>query len=204
MGRKRTKEDLRIVKTKEKLSSTLMELLKTQSIDDVSISTLCEQSGISRATFYNNFSTVYDVFDCYLNNIKKQLETNYHNELFTTSLSIRATFELMIRTCVDYIDSNREQLRSTLNNNSNSKFNNILAKFFTETIKEILATRGVEMSIVGIDVNYLAPFISGGIACLINDAIISKDDVNKDALTNSIIKIIGNLFKINSGESFGA
>ncbi len=63
---KEKKEDLRVIKTKEKLTKALVQLLKEKQIQSIKVSELCDLAGVSRATFYNNFDTIDDVFVYYV------------------------------------------------------------------------------------------------------------------------------------------
>ena len=53
--------DKRIEKTKEKLRQALGELVRTESIDRISVSALCERAGINRTTFYKYYSVPDDI-----------------------------------------------------------------------------------------------------------------------------------------------
>lgn len=63
---KEKKEDLRVIKTKEKLTKALVQLLKEKQIQNIKVSELCDLASVSRATFYNNFDTIDDVFVYYV------------------------------------------------------------------------------------------------------------------------------------------
>lgn len=53
--------DKRIEKTKEKLRQALGELVRTENIDRISVSALCEKAGINRTTFYKYYSVPADI-----------------------------------------------------------------------------------------------------------------------------------------------
>lgn len=61
--------------TKKIFAETLMELLKTSSIDKIKIKTICETCGLSKKTFYYHFKDKYD------------LAAYLYNSLLTDSLS---------------------------------------------------------------------------------------------------------------------
>ncbi len=50
-------KDKRVAKTRDKLSSSLLEELKTRPLYAIKVSDLCHDANISRATFYNNFDS---------------------------------------------------------------------------------------------------------------------------------------------------
>lgn len=51
------KENQRVVLTKRLLKDSLLELMKTKSIQNVSVKELCDVSGINRSTFYNHYDS---------------------------------------------------------------------------------------------------------------------------------------------------
>ncbi len=57
------KEDVRIIKTRERLRDALIILLKEKSINDISILDICRQSGVNRNTFYFHYDNIYTLFD---------------------------------------------------------------------------------------------------------------------------------------------
>lgn len=57
------KVDIRIVKTKDKLKKTLVQLLKSKTIDEISISEICNEADINRNTFYAHFSDVKSLLE---------------------------------------------------------------------------------------------------------------------------------------------
>ncbi|MGN1140232.1 MAG: TetR/AcrR family transcriptional regulator [Oliverpabstia sp.] len=55
------KENQRIALTKRLLKENLLKLLEKKTIQKISVSELCEASGINRSTFYNHYGSPYDV-----------------------------------------------------------------------------------------------------------------------------------------------
>lgn len=55
--------DGRIKYTKKVIKDNLLVLLKTQSLERITVSTLCEKAEINRATFYRHYNDCYDVID---------------------------------------------------------------------------------------------------------------------------------------------
>lgn len=60
MGRKK---DIRSVNTEEALMNCLAELLSEKEINKISVRELTTAAGIHRATFYDHFTDIYDLFD---------------------------------------------------------------------------------------------------------------------------------------------
>ncbi len=65
--------------TKKALSSTLKELLKEKPVNKITISELCEKTGIRRQTFYYHFSDLRELIEwtCYVE-VESVLKENRH------------------------------------------------------------------------------------------------------------------------------
>lgn len=55
------KENQRIILTKRLLQEGLLRLLETKELDKISVTELCRESGINRATFYNHYCSPNDL-----------------------------------------------------------------------------------------------------------------------------------------------
>lgn len=51
------KENQRIALTRRLLQEGLLRLLSTESLDEISVTALCKEAGINRATFYNHYTS---------------------------------------------------------------------------------------------------------------------------------------------------
>ena len=51
------KENQRVALTRRLLQEGLLRLLSHRSLDDISVTALCKESGINRATFYNHYTS---------------------------------------------------------------------------------------------------------------------------------------------------
>ncbi len=63
------KENQRIALTKKLLQEGLLRLLEVKSLENISVTELCRESGINRATFYNHYSSPQEL----LNDLEKRL-----------------------------------------------------------------------------------------------------------------------------------
>lgn len=69
---------------KTELTKGLLKLLETNNINEISISELCEEAGLSRLSFYRNYSSKEDILKKYMNLITSSF-------LNTTSINFRTT-----------------------------------------------------------------------------------------------------------------
>ena len=51
------------------ITKSLLALLENKTIDDISISELCDNAGIGRASFYRNFNSKEDILRAYINQL---------------------------------------------------------------------------------------------------------------------------------------
>ena len=83
------------LKTRKKLENALLFYLKQESLNEIKVSLLCEKADVSRATFYNNFDSVQDVFKAYLIDLSAPLKADIKKA--TDSDSSREEIELMFQ-----------------------------------------------------------------------------------------------------------
>lgn len=57
----RQKLDRRVEMTKRLLKKSLIELLKSENIQKISIRTLCQNADVNRSTFYKHYNSQYDL-----------------------------------------------------------------------------------------------------------------------------------------------
>lgn len=67
------KEDLRITKTKRALTNALLELLKKETFEKINVSKICKYAHVNRVTFYNHYQDKYELFQSYLDEMKKEI-----------------------------------------------------------------------------------------------------------------------------------
>lgn len=56
-------EDRRIAKTKGALRDAFVSLLKTKSLNDITVAELCRTANVDRRTFYNHYNNVGEIID---------------------------------------------------------------------------------------------------------------------------------------------
>lgn len=85
--------DIMIKRYKEYIQEALVELLKKQSIKDISITDLTEKAGIARSTFYRYYSSLDEVIDDYILAIfsKMRKEKSFN---FNVQSTIRGFLEI--------------------------------------------------------------------------------------------------------------
>lgn len=71
------KENQRIALTKKLLQEGLLRLLEVKTLDKISVTELCRESGINRATFYNHYTSPQDL----LTDVEKRMTAELQKAL---------------------------------------------------------------------------------------------------------------------------
>ena len=67
------KKDLRIIKTQKLLKESLLELFKTHSFNDITVTEICEKSMINRVTFYDHYNNKEELLNSIIEDIKEDI-----------------------------------------------------------------------------------------------------------------------------------
>lgn len=112
------KEDLRIVKTKKLLYTTLVELMKEMPFEEIKVSDICNRALVNRSTFYSHYQDKYDLLQEFVKDIKNTLaiELSKNKEVN----SVRDYYIEMISIFIDHIEENKDIYKSVVVNNKNS------------------------------------------------------------------------------------
>jgi len=81
------KENQRIILTKRLLQEGLLRLLETKELDKISVTELCRESGINRATFYNHYSSPQDLLSDLESRLTEELSQINNNPKYSGDLS---------------------------------------------------------------------------------------------------------------------
>lgn len=68
------KKDLRVIKTRNALYKTLLELMKEKSFEEIKVSDICEHALINRSTFYSHYEDKYELLKDAIDDIKNSLK----------------------------------------------------------------------------------------------------------------------------------
>ncbi len=78
----------------EHITKSLLTLLEDEAIEDISISKLCENAGIGRASFYRNYNSKEDILRAYVNKLFDGWKSDWEkNNNIALSSAIGMIFE---------------------------------------------------------------------------------------------------------------
>lgn len=85
--------DLRVIKTKKALNSTLLELLTIKNFSDITVNEICKKSLVHRTTFYKHFMDKFDLLQYALKeNTKEFFNLDLYDRLHKPFQSMEKSF----------------------------------------------------------------------------------------------------------------
>ena len=125
--------DKRIIRTKKKLTNTLLTTLKTKKVKDITVLDLCKDANINRTTFYKYYKDIEDLLFKIEESLIAELEKNItdikRNYLLTYTTIIIETInehkEIYTRLISENDDQSIEEWRKLLKKASEGDLDNI-------------------------------------------------------------------------------
>lgn len=124
-------ENQRVAITKRLLKNALIRLTKDCSLDKITISQLCREAGINRATFYRHYEMPRDVM--------AEMERELFNTLRKQIKSPTSTEDVyrFLEDVCQFMADNSDTLRALVLSNSDDVFVSILNEIYEEIIAEV-------------------------------------------------------------------
>ena len=121
-------EDRRVKLTKKILKESLIELMHTKAINDISIKKICETADINRSTFYHHYQSPQELYDDLINDIAVEI-----NSILEKNRKRNTSQADTIAEILTYVEDNRELFLVLLSEKGNisigEKLNNIVGQF---------------------------------------------------------------------------
>ena len=152
MAKDELKSPQRRTLTKRLIREAMLTMLKTRSIQDITVRELCDAAGVNRTTFYNHYDGVYEVLG--------EIEENFLLQLTEEGSVTRGRLDLPqhIERLCERLQENKDIALLLLTNNADPNFSAKLMKLqacgsvWSETISSYSPA----------EYELLAQFISGG------------------------------------------
>lgn len=117
-------QDKRVIKTKATLTSTLIRLLQSQSLQNITVLDLVKEAGVNKATFYLHFKDI--------NGLYASIEDSFIESLDTlVPVQVTDSYSEVFRELTSYIDLNKDTARALLSlgyNDFHTRLNDFLVK----------------------------------------------------------------------------
>lgn len=112
------KKDLRVVKTQNILYTTLLDLMKEKTFEEIKVSDICNHALINRSTFYAHYNDKYELLAEFIQELKNSLtgELKKNKNISNT----KEYYLGMIKLFLDHIDEKRESYLAIMIHNRNS------------------------------------------------------------------------------------
>lgn len=76
-----TKNNKRKRESRAKIESVFVELLQTKELNQITVSEICNKTGLNRSTFYANYEDIYALADVVRENLEQNLGVLYQDEI---------------------------------------------------------------------------------------------------------------------------
>lgn len=172
------KNDLRVIKTKNILYSTLLELMKEKQFEEIKVSDICSHALINRSTFYSHYNDKYDLFVDLLSTLKKELFDKLDENKFI--VSTKEYYMELIRLLLDHLEEHKKIYYSIILSNRNSLVVDIILDTTIKDINKRLNISNIDRKTVPADVIinfYLGAVSMVGLNYLKSDNKYSKQDI---------------------------
>lgn len=157
--------DLRTRRTRKLLREALMNLLKTNEIESISVSDICDLAMVHRTTFYKHYKDKYDLLQRGMaqiyDDIAKQLPS-----VADIALS-NEVIPLYLEKTLNHIAENRAFYTAMLCGKS-IVFQQWMGDYFAEVVRERFFYDSVNLNLVNIPITLTAHFIAGSFVHAIN------------------------------------
>lgn len=127
------KEDTRVRITRLHLQKSLIELMQTLPISNISVKMLCAHAGVNRSTFYAHYQNQYDL----LNQVQRKAVQGIKDHISGTHFTQQeGTATPVIEKVLEYFRANRALFRVMLGDQSNSIFQQEVQQLVKEKVIE--------------------------------------------------------------------
>ena len=177
------RENQRIMLTKKLLKESLLRLLKKKELDKISITELCREAGINRATFYRHYEIPRDILMELERDLYYDLKKN--SQIPRSKEEIRQTIEQL---CL-YLEQNSELLRTIIRNNSDADFAAFINSIYAEMWKEF-HREGILQDLNDDDMQLLTIYSAGGAYFLLRHWVLGNIQKNAHEFAEYICNLI--------------
>ncbi len=130
------KKDMRVAVTKRMLREGMFRCLETRPLSKITVSDLCRESGINRATFYNH----YEMPSMILREIAYEYDRQFYDIYEKSRKKGRNDDSAALEGCFAFISERKEELKLLFSEHAEHYLNGICMEIINE---KVLHTAGV-------------------------------------------------------------
>lgn len=147
-------------RTKNSLVNALKKLLKTKSLNQITIQEIADECGVNRMTFYYHFHDIYDMIDWYFATTTRTLLDN-RQPGETLQKTVLRVFEA--------IQEDREFIMKICQSVSSDRVRNFLSRMLNEPILNYIAGKADGMNVPPKDRQFIASFYRNALLGMVWD-----------------------------------
>lgn len=177
------KENQRIVLTRRMLREGLLRLMERKPLDKISVSELCSESGINRATFYRHYEAPRDV----LNDMERELISGLDIDIckMSDTHDIVHYFEMAL----EYIYDHADMLKILLKNRSDEELtlmiNEMCGRIFFLKSRLSIA-RELDMD----DIKLISAYSVGGVYFLLRQWLLGDIQKTPKEISRLVLRML--------------
>ena len=171
------KIDLRVIKTKNNLYQTLIELMSDMPFEEIKVSDICERALVNRSTFYSHYSDKYELLSSYIDTLKESLEKELEKN--TSTLNTKEYYLEMISLFLDHVEEKKDIYVAIGKTNKNGILMDMIYDTFKKEIIEGIdkSDKRVQIPSNFVATFYLGAVFSAGTEWMFNDFKYSKEEM---------------------------
>ena len=156
-------ESKQVLRTRKIIVDALLKLRQTHSFDDISVTDICEQAMVTRATFYKYYEDKYHLIKTIVQDYKERV---FDKVLSNFTYSTPKELYLKIaEICLDFINERQEFLGIYLKTGISDKVGMMILQMVNDYIEDLLKTLEDKVEYL-VPVTMLSKFFTGGFAYL--------------------------------------
>ena len=183
-----TKVDKRVANTKEAVTRVFSDLLKEKSIDEISVTEICQKANINRGTFYSHYKDPYDLRNKIQEAFLEKFKTNLAPLLFSSSTDNLTNFDF-VYSIIMFLKTNKETVDIIVDRKGRDQtfLNDVIKcgyQFVTFVYPEIFANNSNE------DISMFSSFVCGGCVQILLEWIKGNMQTPMEELSKKLNKLI--------------
>lgn len=177
------KVDQRVALTKRLLLEGLLRLLKTKNISKISVTELCAESGINRATFYRHYEQPRDIIN--------EMRYVFSKEVKALAGKVHAEKEpkAWLEEICRYFYSNADLLKVFFSCRTDDEFVLLINEMYQDQI-HIIRNHGFGKELDNDELKLTTYWFAGGIYYILRQWIIEPIDKTPEEVANVIYRFI--------------
>lgn len=125
------KIDVRVKRTYKQLIESMLRLLQEKSFDEISISEICDNAGVHRATFYKHFNDKTEFLNFCVNQLLYDVDLS-PVLVYPSPQNVKESCMSFVKVLFTFIDANRILFSAVFSDKHSLSFDTTLTKVITD------------------------------------------------------------------------